>query len=824
MVLTFAVLTLLSALVWGPAQAAEPVDATEAERAELAHMLRDAGDYIWLLDDEASALPLLTEVARRAQAMGDTDTLAAALTERSNALELLGDPRGAIEALQEAIPLLCASALPAHRTQCARRKLNLGRLMAGLGDAEAIPQLEEAARQAQADGDHGVEIVALNALGEAFWARDALEDAKRSHQRALDLAIRLNAAHEQRVARLTTHGGQEKGPQTIHSERGLTERSVIVRAHGAALVGLGRVAMERGDLIQATAQHEAALGLLGRLRAEWERGVWPSGEPMERLLGDRAVKDADTAIEALALYELGRVWSLQGRLSEAETSLIRAHTLFGETFDESAQADVMLALAALAGDHNNLVQAIDWSRSALVTKTELGEAHGRMSALLSLGVSLARAHEHAEAKQALEEAQRLAVAIGSRSGEAVALRGLAYSQREQGELVNAEITFIRALALLAPLGMPKLRVEALLGVANTRLRLERGADATQSYDEALELAQRLGFVQHEEQARMGLSRALQIYALQLLREGDLSRSEAAWRRSITLSTQTGDETFQGHGWLGLAVTLEAQGKTVAAREPWRRSVALITDPEDPNLPVALIGYGEVLAASGELAEAEALFRQAIERLAALGRPSQQVSALLTFANLLSRQGRSPEVEQTYEAAILLAASLPDPSIETRARLAMARWLVMHERRAEVKALLRPCVHRARSSGRDDLRALCLSAMSLAEESPQAALRLARRAVRLAESAGRPAATCSTLVNLAQVQLRLGDLIEAEATARRAIVAGEASGDLLLHSDALYALFLTLYAQNRTRDAAEALEASSRLRWRANATQIFGGDP
>ena len=80
MVLTFAVLTLLSAVMLGPAQAAEAFDAAEAERAELAHMLQDAHETIWLLDDEASALPLLTEVARRAQAIGDTDTLATALT------------------------------------------------------------------------------------------------------------------------------------------------------------------------------------------------------------------------------------------------------------------------------------------------------------------------------------------------------------------------------------------------------------------------------------------------------------------------------------------------------------------------------------------------------------------------------------------------------------------------------------------------------------------------------------------------------------------------------------------------------------------------
>ncbi|MEY3211144.1 MAG: hypothetical protein RIT28_1625 [Pseudomonadota bacterium] len=57
---------LPSALAWAPAQADEPVDAAQAERAERMHKLRDAHGLICLHDDESSALPLLTKVARRA--------------------------------------------------------------------------------------------------------------------------------------------------------------------------------------------------------------------------------------------------------------------------------------------------------------------------------------------------------------------------------------------------------------------------------------------------------------------------------------------------------------------------------------------------------------------------------------------------------------------------------------------------------------------------------------------------------------------------------------------------------------------------------------
>lgn len=699
MVLHLAALALLSAPGAGEAQAAEPVDAVEAERAELAHMLRDASETIRLLDDEASALPLLTEVARRAQAIGDTDTLAAALTERSNALELLGDPRGAIEALQEAIPLLCTSALPAHRTQCARRKLNLGHLMASLGDAEAIPQLEEAARQAQADGDHGVEIVALNALGEAFWARDALEDAKRSHQRALDLAIRLNTAHDQSLARLTTHGGQEKsqdkGPQTIHSERGLTERSVIVRAHGAALVGLGRVAMERGDLIQATAQHEAALELLGRLRAEWERGVWPSGEPMERLLGDRAVKDADTAVEALALYELGRVWSLQGRTEEPEAALNRALALFGDALDDHRQADVMMALGALASQRGQVAEAEQLYRKALALNLQARHAHGQMRALIGLGRVLDQHPTQVEAEACFETARPLAVAIGSRSGEASALIGLAAIQATTLGRDHAERTIQGAFEIYLALGMPSEQAWALLRLSTQQQLQGKRDEALQTNEQALEIARRHGLVVLERRA---LNKIYGLYALDTSSNLDSRpmEAEAASRQLIQLAIQYEDLSREALGHRDLGAALVVQGRLSEAEASFRRSVTIYAglSPHDYREVFVQLALADVLIAQGKLPEAEQPTRRAVEGLAVAGDRLRQAQALFDLAWLLFELGKTEEAKQALRQSMELAESLAAHRYQVELLLMGAYWMMDEGLLPEAERALRRCLDSA----------------------------------------------------------------------------------------------------------------------------------
>jgi tetratricopeptide (TPR) repeat protein len=818
MVLTFAVLALLSAVMLGQAQAAEPVDAAQAERAELAHMLQDASDYIWLLDDEASALPLLTEVARRAQAIGDTDTLAAALTERSTALELLGDLRGAIDTLQEATPLFCTSALPSNRTQCAGKKLDVGRLMARVGDAEAIPQLEEAARQAQADADHGVEITALNALGEAFWARDSLEDAKRSHERALTLALRLNTVHEQRVARLTTHGGQEKGPQTIHDELGLTSRSVIVREHGAALVGLGRVAMDRGDLIQATAQHEAALGLLGRLRAEWERGVWPRETTLDRVSGDSSVQHTEAAIEALALYELSRVWSLQGRLEEAVTALNRALPLFGETFDSWRQADVMMALGALALDNGQVAEAEQLYRKALTLKTEVADARGKMWALISLGSTLAlQSRGRVEAKERLDEAHALALSIGSRSGEAAALRGLGTVSLKQHNDAKAADMYQAAVTIYAELGIPHGQVKALLDLASAQFELVEPQDMVQSCEQALMIATRHGLQPLVNLARIQLTEALRFRSAELWLQRDLPQAEAVWRQSIEIAAQTGDPTLVSTGYTVLGDLLAQQGRLVEAEAAYIKAVELLTVTDEQYfLPFVWLSLADIAVAQGRLPEAEGHMRRAVEGLAeGLDKPGVEpirVAALLNLAELQSDLGWVEEAERTYKTSVTVGASVPYPGTEVEARVLTATFLVGQGKHRAARATLEPCRTRAQSSERKtervELEIACLAAMSEAQRSPRAAKRSALQIVAVAEAASDVLWQASTLIHLARAHLRLGQTDEAEAALLLAIRKADRSRDPAQQAEALTLLAELLHARGETAEAEAARAAAA----------------
>lgn len=755
MVLIFGALTLLSALVFGQAQAAEPIDPTNPALVALEGAYAEAWDLI-VAGQPAAAMVPLDEALRHAQTLGDPELVSLILRMHSDAFQQLPNPHLALPALRSVSPLLCVSERSLPQDACVKRTLTAWVSAAGLGQPKSLSALEGMLEQAQVEGQPERALAALNTLGETLWTLDALNESERRHQEALALATQLNDLGQQ----------------------------------GAARVGLGRVAFERGALDDAERHATEAL-TFGR-------------------------QHGDLRVEAMALVVLGRVHAVKGVAGNYGEQYDRALTLFTELGDVSRQADVLIAQGELLHERYYFAnEAASRFQRALQLKTALGDTHGQMRALIGLGMTFARDRDRelAEAEQRLSQALTLALASGSRSGEAAALRGLTIVERrkprEEQSLVDAERNAQRALQLYTELGHPRGRVQTLLSLAYAQVDLKKWEEAAQSAELALELSVRHQLLPLAIEAVDSVDLTLGILARVV--EGS-PEAEAVWRRQIALGVQYRSPLLRQNGYRSLAAELEAQGRLPEATESQRSAVEDLTVYGNIiETAQAHRRLAELLAAQGLFPEAEANVLLAAEQLATARQTYEQLSALLWAAELQSLQGKHDEAEQTYRLCLNLPPPSYAPHSEVTARVELAELLLARDRRAEAQEILAPCLTTARSSRGTSLRASCHLALSAAHEPPRAARRSARRALAMAKLAERDRLMAEALVSVARARERLGHPRRAERALRRAIPLAEAAEAAEVEAEALTLLAGILETRGEAEEAAALREEESALR-------------
>ncbi len=137
-------------------------------------------------------------------------------------------------------------------------------------------------------------------------------------------------------------------------------------------------------------------------------------------------------------------------------------------------------------------------------------------------------------------------------------------------------------------------------------------------------------------------------------------AEEAFRRSIKIGVQLGDERGVAMALNSLGGVLQRQGRFEAAEDTFRRSIEIGVQLDDKRgLAMALNSLGGVLQRQGHFDEAEKAFRDIIELDEKLGNKRGMAMTLSSLGGVLQDQGKFDEAEKTLQRSIEIGVQLGD---------------------------------------------------------------------------------------------------------------------------------------------------------------------
>jgi tetratricopeptide (TPR) repeat protein len=401
--------------------------------------------------------------------------------------------------------------------------------------------------------------------------------------------------------------------------------------------------------------------LYGPDEVVWRRWLEVEEPNLYAALAWSAEHDPAQALRmAVALWPYWDVrWNERHGVAQLEELLTRPDL----DVDDALRAWALTALAELAANPGEARRSVQWAVEAVAAFRRLGDEAGLARALFALGLALGNGGRLVEAEAVLAEGVALArrlddrqliarslnatsyvatrrgqfelavdlnrdevsqwAGLGSRWGEATALRHLAVAEQYVGHLDEAERLCQRALAIWIELDDPASIAHVRLTLAAVARLRDDGATATALYDEALTGFRAIG-------DRRCTASTFKNQAMLAATCGEHARSSELFRRGIALRHDLGDEA-------GLAECLEGLACSVAAREDvpggMERAVTMIAAATSIRgrtgataAPAICESFEPVLGA-GRATLGEAAYAAAVERGQRLSVPEVVAFAL-----------------------------------------------------------------------------------------------------------------------------------------------------------------------------------------------------
>ncbi len=374
----------------------------------------------------------------------------------------------------------------------------------------------------------------------------------------------------------------------------LAETSGNIRAQSSALVGLGTVDGQRGDLIKAREYTQRAFDLVTPLDdAAATQPVVANLGIIERRLGNfEAAKTLFARALALALQmdrqdSVSRVYNNMGLMYSDQGNARLAHEYFSRSLalkkDDGDRGTLDMAnslsnLGSLYSQVGDYPQALSYYRQAIALLEKIRSGRGVTSALSNIGNTLAAMGQRVEARQMFERALGMAQASGDPGTLATVLYNLGTVVRDDGNLEEAEALQRRSLAIREAGGEVAPTSESLTELAGLMLRMRRFDEADTFATRALDVTTRAGIGNQRSWAEA-------LKATVLDEQGDTAGAVAMYEASIrtveelrgrTPGAELTRQTFLSSRlgpYLGLAALHAARGRSFDALQAVERARA-----------------------------------------------------------------------------------------------------------------------------------------------------------------------------------------------------------------------------------------------------------
>jgi tetratricopeptide (TPR) repeat protein len=251
------------------------------------------------------------------------------------------------------------------------------------------------------------------------------------------------------------------------------------------------------------------------------------------------------------------------------------------------------------------------------------------------------------------EAMHAARDAGRKDLEPLVINALVNAYVLRYQLAKAGPLVLRALELAEESGSAFSRATALSARGWLHLSSERFVEAEADYAQARELYEELGNTSRESMMTMMVGRSA-------FAQGDLERAEKLLREAERAIRGLGDRGSLCESQRSLAMVLAARGKIDEA-ERYALQARETVGPEDRvSISTTTLALAVVRAAQDRDAEADELFREAIEGFHFYEFHSLEHWALRLYIEFLAERGREDEAARYGERRDALAPSSTAP--------------------------------------------------------------------------------------------------------------------------------------------------------------------
>ncbi|MBZ0136729.1 MAG: tetratricopeptide repeat protein [Planctomycetes bacterium] len=338
-------------------------------------------------------------------------------------------------------------------------------------------------------------------------------------------------------------------------------------------------------------------------------GHWKEAAREFTRLSDLARKHDQPVHEGHAIYGLGYIDWLSGRIDDCDRRMDEWVEFTRALGNETEMASAMLALATMRFHRGELGRALELFRQWLPRIQTTADEAMLTRNIFNYGIVLKESGHFDEADRYLRQALSQARKLGTREYEGKILGSLGTLLTVQGKMDEALSHFVEAMKIARGIGDRRGCAIQLTNVGTVYQQTDRTEQALECYLDAAREAKELGAINT-------LAPALGNIGLACLVLGRPQEAAVHLRESVALWEQMKDATWEAYSRCSLARVLRMSGDYDSAEAELERADKLLEGTES-WLDVFLVRgeQAHLALARGESAEAEHdAYRQVYERL------------------------------------------------------------------------------------------------------------------------------------------------------------------------------------------------------------------